>query len=86
MGPYQAHDFSFRGNDPGLAFRAASLRAALGFYGSIEVGNKSHLTAYSPMRRRLQAFEILNRQVPPSCDYQVLSPECRQCTAYGLWG
>ena len=71
---------------PGLAFRAASLRAVLGFYGSIEVGNKSHLTAYSPMRRGLQAFEILNRQVPPSCDYQVLSPECRQCTAYCLWG
>jgi len=70
----------------GLAFRAASLRAVLGFYGSIEVGNKSHLTAHLPMRRGLQAFEILNRQVPPSCDYQLLSAERRQCTAYCLWG
>jgi hypothetical protein len=51
MGLSEAQDFNFGGNGLDLALRAASLRAALGFYGSIEVGNKSHLAAYLPMRR-----------------------------------
>jgi hypothetical protein len=51
MGLSEAQDFNFGGNGLDLALRAASLLAALGFYGSIEVGNKSHLAAYLPMRR-----------------------------------